>query len=315
MIEYTSLWAFGTDCTSQELVNRLALVHGGNGVFAWTETMHSDKAAQFLLDELDMSTVQFNLEFGTAPIDNKPCIIFKDYGFATKYDVRKVPGFPKVDLAKLYDDNPWLREKLKRRYDKMMRELKDPTAKPLFIFIGHGAGAYSLPYDATYDPERMRAIYDKLNSHFPAEVGMVYLDYDPNWRGGGSVIHEDGRFMAIPHPISFPKRRGRQRDTITYVLNQFCPELKTAIVPAKDFVARVTAMNPDIAACHCKHPGWEDNLIIDTKKKEGYRQMAIKDTFDIMEYDVDKKLTVHWRYWKSRETFVKQGDTWVFVKS
>ena len=133
--------------------------------------------------------------------------------------------------------------------------------------------------------------------------------------GGGSVIHEDGRFMAIPHPISFPKRRGRQRDTITYVLNQFCPELKTAIVPAKDFVARVTAMNPDIAACHCKHPGWEDNLIIDTKKKEGYRQMAIKDTFDIMEYDVDKKLTVHWRYWKSRETFVKQGDTWVFVKS
>ena len=314
MIEYTSLWAFGTDCSSQELVNRLALVHGGNGVFSWTETMDSAKAAQFLLDELDMDTAQFNLEFGTAPIDNKPCVIFKDYGFATKYDVRKVPGFPKVDLAKLYDDNPWLREKLKRRYDKMMRELKDPTAKPVFIFLGHGAGAYSLPYNATYDPKRMRAIYDKLASHFPAEVGMVYLDYDPNWRGG-SIINEDGRFMAIPHPISFPKRRGKQRETVTVLLNQLCPDLKTALVPSKDFVSRVAAMNPNIAACHCKHPGWEDNLILDAKKKEGYRQLSIHDTFDMLGYDANSKLTVHWRYWKSRETFVKQGDTWVFVKS
>ena len=121
--------------------------------------------------------------------------------------------------------------------------------------------------------------------------------------------------MAIPHPISFPKRRGKQRETVTVLLNQLCPDLKTALVPSKDFVSRVAAMNPNIAACHCKHPGWEDNLILDAKKKEGYRQLSIHDTFDMLGYDANSKLTVHWRYWKSRETFVKQGDTWVFVKS
>lgn len=311
MVEYTSLWAFGTDCISQEFVNRLALVHGGNGIFSWTQTLYSDKAAQFLCDELDIATAKLNLELIISPYDNEPYIVLKDYGVASKHDVRDIPALKYANIATLFDDYPWLKDKLKRRYDKMMRELKDPTAKPLFIFVGFGDGVYALPYNETYNPDRMRRVYEKLNAHFPADVGMLYIDYDPNWKQ--SDIHENGRFVAVPHPISYEKRLWKQRETVTMILNGLCPDLQKVVVPASDFEERSAILNPNIIACNVEHTLWKDALILDLRQEKGYRRSDMHDGFDILHFKKDAIFTVYWRRWKSVETFIKCDDSWLFA--
>lgn len=312
-VPYSSLWALGCDCASQELVWQYERETYGHGPFTWAETFDLNLVADLLcgmpetLDDTD----------GWVYILNRPqpplqCVM--DMKYKVSY-VHHLPEKHTWDPTKSVLENfPHLLPGLRRRYERLAAELNDPEAHPVFCYWSHGYDPHKMtvPYTEDFNLNKANWFLARMNAHFPAKIGMLYLVNDKSLPAMTPPQHvfSDGRISAWSHGIDRRGRDAGQRGVLNLYVFGPCPELRQALVRVPNYdelFAKKVNLSKHVLPT--KHPGWTDNLIIDRDYKRGYRQDSIAyGKFSVIEFKPKEQLRIKWdRY--GEETFTYNADT------
>ena len=318
-VPYSSLWALGCDCASQELVWQYERATYGHGPFTWAETYDLNLVADLLcgmpetLDDTDAWTYCNNRNH--PPLS---CVV------DTKYKVAYVHHLPEkhtYDSKKSVTENfPYLAPGIRRRYDRLAAELNDPDASPVFCYWSHGYDPrqMTLPYTEDYNLLKAKWFLARLNNHFPAKIGMLYLVNDKRLPAGTPPQHafSDGQISAWPHGINRSMRDAGQRGVLTLYAFGPCPELRKALVRVPNYdelFAKKVGISERLLPT--KHPGWTDYLVVDHDCKRGYRMNNMHHAkYTILDYKPQAYLHVQWdnRSW-GEETFIYDEDKKIWI--
>lgn len=302
VIEYDSIWAIGGDCLAQRVCADYAEEYIGNSPFTWT-TVPYLKVAGDLLTTPELQTFSRD---DVVPYNNKfRGTVDKRTGFWLSHHWTNVPD---TEITEELIDKNWeqVTKKMARRYARILKQFKDPTAKPLLVWVGYGpfiepqlslwkklSGCNVVGH--WYDLEEAKEFLEKVRHAFPADVRMLYLcapEDCPSWQ----VTYVDEHLVAGHVPFTYEERIGKEDYWGLEILEK--SEALRHLVKAFNYETRLFAewAESDYRSVYAEKPnGNSVYLTLNIKEKVGHRRREDDETFDILGYYDRAWFRIKWR--------------------
>lgn len=305
---YDSIWPIGTDCAAQDFVWAFEKEVIGNGPFTYVEVPGIEAATQYLCD-LPGSIASYKDWVMRRDLHNN---VYVPYN--AQYDLTYLHAVPLQTLSAATDVATQFPEAIDtfiRRNQRLLRELEDPKASPLLLYIGWGKGRYVKECNKQFDFEIARDCYYRLKSRFPANIGLIYGEWHPNPE---KLVYTEDRLIAFSHPIYWYRRVGHQNAAI----NEWLPDWISNVfqfakhLPNYEEHTNARRIKNRTRRVVMDHGDWKVECLMGIDKKIGYGYKSVRDDrFAILEYKEDAYVIVYWFVYKCIELFVKGEDnTW-----
>lgn len=305
-ITYDSIWDLGQNCTSRRYNILLTEGNSINGPFSWGIATNPLVSVKILANpELHTFSAQDLIYNQGIPMDKR-----SGYMYCHQFD--------NVDGVQTFEESHQIIiARLTRRFNRVLQELNNPEAKPLFTWIGYGAHGLrwvnthletAIPA-TVFSVDLAKEVLQYLHDHFPADSRLLYFDYNPEEKDGYKVEYSDDHLLAIWHTID-DANNTHTAILADYFLN-LIPNIPKKVHPVPGYSIERLNTTDTTKFVHLLlifEDGKPVRHVLNLRTNTGHSYEIDTTQYKIDKYVPDTRLSIVWKESDVQYDFIYTGD-------